>query len=55
VDGIALPNSSFSSTYGGVIDFPNTGLDKNDFQKRKKGYKIKKTRSNACSRRISQF
>jgi hypothetical protein len=35
VDGIALPNSSYSSTYGGVIDFPNTGLDKNDFQKHK--------------------
>ncbi|CBY11838.1 unnamed protein product [Oikopleura dioica] len=23
VDGIALPNSTFSSSYGGVIDFPN--------------------------------
>ncbi|CAG5110976.1 Oidioi.mRNA.OKI2018_I69.chr2.g5321.t1.cds [Oikopleura dioica] len=23
VDGIALPNSTFSSSYGGVLDFPN--------------------------------
>lgn len=25
MDGIALPNSTFSSSYGGVLDFPNLG------------------------------
>ena len=35
MDGIALPNSTFSSSYGGVIDFPNAGLIAKHLQNRK--------------------